>query len=507
MRTFIYTTLFQLCLLSAATAQEKLTLTSLTDTHLYRVSADKNTSIVKGKIINAAPEELANMNAGYSLVQLTGEFQVNLSAPVQPDGTFFFELPQTPVYQQLWFKLGNFAYTCLYVKDGLEITFDANKLREKSAYMLSEGLFFSGEDGEATTLINQHTLFWQKEIPQVKENISSLSRQDTTFSTKLDSLFLLVKASDKKFKNTYASRYAYLIDNERESDYLSQQLLYHLDKELPNEMLDKIKQHPIYAISNDSRSYLRALSWYFNNHLSSKKLHTDATLTSEELSKHFSPAYADLMMMQFEDKGLPEQLAIYQNYLPFYHYRWSKALVQQQITDLEKKAAKINKLATASAVTKNDRLGNLIMDTPFDGQLYVNTQTTAESIIQQIRAKFPNQLVVLDFWATWCAPCIAQMPYSKQMHHEAKEYGHPIAFVYLCTSSSSSEEKWKNKVLELEQPGTHVYIDEKLINELMTLFNKSGFPSYVVIKPNGEIDTGAVSWMSNTSIDELKKLL
>src|SRR5690606_30162975 len=199
------TTLFQLCLLSAATAQEKLTLTSLTDTHLYRVSADKNTSIVKGKIINATPEELANMGVTYSLVQLTGEFQTKGDASIQKDGSFTIQLHQAPVYQQIWFKLSDYVYTSLHVKDGLEITFDMDKLRSNKAYMLSEGIVFSGKDAALTQLINQHVLFWQKEIPEVKKSISKLSQEETTFPTQLDSLFQLVKASDAKFNTTHPS--------------------------------------------------------------------------------------------------------------------------------------------------------------------------------------------------------------------------------------------------------------------------------------------------------------
>ena len=60
----------------------------------------------------------------------------------------------------------------------------------------------------------------------------------------------------------------------------------------------------------------------------------------------------------------------------------------------------------------------------------------------------------------------------------------------------------------MKQPGTHIFIDEKLTAELMAMFGKGAFPSYVYFNQQGEI----ASHLSNTSVSsltlaDLKKLV
>jgi protein-disulfide isomerase-like protein with CxxC motif len=98
------------------------------------------------------------------------------------------------------------------------------------------------------------------------------------------------------------------------------------------------------------------------------------------------------------------------------------------------------------------------------------------------------------------------MPYSKKLYHEAKGAKSPIEFVYLCTDQGLNQEKWINKVAELEQPGTHIFVENNVISELLSLFNGAGFPTYAVIKPNGEIDTKAISWMKDVTLEKLEEM-
>lgn len=135
-------------------------------------------------------------------------------------------------------------------------------------------------------------------------------------------------------------------------------------------------------------------------------------------------------------------------------------------------------------------------------QLEINKE-----LLKSIKTAFSSKCIIMDLWATWCGPCLGNMPYHKKLQQEAEKENLPVVFIYLCTDGNSSESVWQNKIAELEQPGEHIFVQNSQMNELLTLFNGAGYPTYAVIKPNGQIDTKTISFNRKIDIEGLKKLL
>jgi thiol-disulfide isomerase/thioredoxin len=146
-----------------------------------------------------------------------------------------------------------------------------------------------------------------------------------------------------------------------------------------------------------------------------------------------------------------------------------------------------------------------LVQLPFDAQLYsLDTLTNIDNFIVNLKQKFPNKAIILDFWATWCVPCITDMPYSKELHEKNDDL--PIEYVYLCTNSGSNMNLWKNRIGNMEIPGTHIYVNDKIINKLMAALNAgAGYPAYVVIDKNGKVNAKAISFMQSSTRESLKK--
>ncbi len=59
---------------------------------------------------------------------------------------------------------------------------------------------------------------------------------------------------------------------------------------------------------------------------------------------------------------------------------------------------------------------------------------------------FKGKTVVVDIWATWCVPCLRQMPRIKELEHEFE--GKEIVFIGICMGSK--KEDWLQKLEEFE---------------------------------------------------------
>ncbi len=62
-----------------------------------------------------------------------------------------------------------------------------------------------------------------------------------------------------------------------------------------------------------------------------------------------------------------------------------------------------------------------------------------------------GSVVVLDFWATWCRPCIMALPLLDEFHDWAQSSGHPIAAYAIDTFESVPAERMKSQAAALWQ--------------------------------------------------------
>ncbi len=179
---------------------------------------------------------------------------------------------------------------------------------------------------------------------------------------------------------------------------------------------------------------------------------------------------------------------------------WCKRLVENELKETAIKQKEIDSLlASAKKLSSTDNfIGTPIEQLPFNASLYnLHSIKNVNDFIVNLKSKFKDKALIIDFWATWCAPCLHEMPFSKRLHEANKDL--PVEYVYICTNSASNINLWKNKIAELQLPGTHIFMDEKIVEELKSSFNNagSGFPTYVVIGTNGKLRSKAIQWMES----------
>jgi len=112
---------------------------------------------------------------------------------------------------------------------------------------------------------------------------------------------------------------------------------------------------------------------------------------------------------------------------------------------------------------------------------------SAERLDQQRFEQFRNvskgrRILYIDFWASWCAPCIQEMVAEKRL---LEKYGDQITFVLI--SIDRDEKAWKTArdKYKLNLPGFHHYRFGPEA-DLLTFFEVTSIPRYVLINKNGD---------------------
>ena len=112
---------------------------------------------------------------------------------------------------------------------------------------------------------------------------------------------------------------------------------------------------------------------------------------------------------------------------------------------------------------------------------------------------YQNGKIVVSYWATWCAPCIKEMPGIKRAEEILKEYGY--TFLLISDETVDKISKFKNE-------WNFDFNFLKSIKSFETL-GVYAMPTSYIFDENGQIIetiVGAIEWDSEEMINKLKTL-
>ncbi|MCY3664350.1 MAG: TlpA disulfide reductase family protein, partial [Gemmatimonadetes bacterium] len=97
-------------------------------------------------------------------------------------------------------------------------------------------------------------------------------------------------------------------------------------------------------------------------------------------------------------------------------------------------------------------------------------------------SQFKGKVVLLDFWASWCEPCIGDLPDLRRIKKKAADK--PLVFLNL--SLDTDEAAWREAIDKHEIEGVHVRADGWGA-DVAKSYQVNSLPSYYLVDSQGLI--------------------
>lgn len=97
---------------------------------------------------------------------------------------------------------------------------------------------------------------------------------------------------------------------------------------------------------------------------------------------------------------------------------------------------------------------------------------------------FLGKTVYIDVWATWCGPCLRELPYLEAL---VKEMKNRKDVVVMSVSIDEMGQTWKNMVQSKNMKGNQYHVQGAWQSDLNQQYKISGIPRFILIDKNGNI--------------------
>ncbi|MGO4905138.1 TlpA family protein disulfide reductase [Flavobacterium sp. W20_MBD1_R3] len=130
-------------------------------------------------------------------------------------------------------------------------------------------------------------------------------------------------------------------------------------------------------------------------------------------------------------------------------------------------------------------------------QFDYENQKGGKTSLESLKGKY----VYIDVWATWCGPCLKEVPSLKKVEEEYQ--GKNIQFVSISIDNIKDRKKWSNLVNTKQLGGIQLLADMDFNSEFIKAYEIKEIPRFILIDPDGNIVNSNAPKPSETKLAEL----
>ena len=112
-----------------------------------------------------------------------------------------------------------------------------------------------------------------------------------------------------------------------------------------------------------------------------------------------------------------------------------------------------------------------------------------------------GKYVYFDIWATWCGPCIREIPYLKEREEQYKDTN--VQFVSVSIDPIKDFDKWRQFIVDKELGGIQLYADGDWKSSIITDYAIEGIPRFILVDPDGNIVSADAPRPSDPKLAEM----
>ena len=97
---------------------------------------------------------------------------------------------------------------------------------------------------------------------------------------------------------------------------------------------------------------------------------------------------------------------------------------------------------------------------------------------------FSGKYVLIDFWASWCIPCLDEFPHMLELYENTSRDD----FEIVAISTEGDSLRWRDALQRFDNPWVQLYGGNEFQQETFVQYRGGGIPFYILINREGNIE-------------------